>query len=82
MRITAKPDCPDHWHYTFRGGDEFDVRVTLDGVLIEHVAEADDVAGYVVFYKDSNERHKPIQEVRREGTVVITGTKQPWLAHA
>jgi hypothetical protein len=76
MRITGgrRGEDPAHWQYHFSKCPT----IKLDGVVIEHVNEADDVAGYVVvtcYGPDNNllldETGQNIKTERREGRVEI-----------
>jgi hypothetical protein len=81
MRIVGGIDerDPDHWRNNF---GQCPV-VTLNGVAVDHVREADDTAGFVVFVEYDGDRLKidstsqRIVTRRIDGTVQIVGERHP-----
>jgi glutamine cyclotransferase len=42
LHINGDPNSPNYWRHFFQTVD-----ITLNGVAVSHVVEADDVAGYI-----------------------------------
>ena len=82
MRIIGGPDRKDpaHWSNQF---EECPI-VKLDGNIIDHVTEADDVEGFVVvvLYENGKMKIDPtgqrILTERKTGIVDIIGKVVPW----
>ena len=67
MRVHASSDDPDYWHNHFRECPT----VRRNGVILDHVIEADDVADYAVVYVWNNDG--PAHDGERLLTQRLTG---------
>ena len=77
LRINGDPNSPNYWKRFYRTCD-----ITLDGLSVSHVVEADDVDGYVI--QEAWDEVGPIigskrQTIREKshGRVRITGEQLP-----